>query len=314
MKRTIGLMIATACALGLGYGLSVAQDDIATTIELTATNVQVAAFDSLTVRAKENAAVGVTETLRKDGHVILLVSLLIDAPWSEALERVSVPADDIALVGADDARYAPFGYVQWGTFREFAPSVGLYRRSDWETESEPEEFNAAFLIPAGEQSFTLDFGDGRYLSVPITAPAETAAEPHIVDKMQVEIVSAELVDELRGSVDVGEDKVPTDVVSETGTFLKVTFDLTPLASNGSFEGVFFWHSNWFGVRFADGSHSHTVGEIFMGGLSRNVSHNTPFTGDGSDVATATFYFPAPPEADAFELLVLMRPAAEGAVD
>ena len=312
MNRTLGLIIAAACALGAGYGLSLAQEDEAPPVPLTAANVQVTAFESLTVRAKENGTVGVTETLHKDGHVIVLVELDVDAPWSEELERVSVPGNDIVLVGAGDERHPPIGHMQWGTFSEYKPSVSLRRPSDWaEEEPEPDEFNAAFLVPAGEQNFTLVFGE--HLSVPITAPAETVPEPHILDKMQIEIVSAELVDELQGSLSVGDDKVPTDVVNEAGPFLEVTFKLTPLTSNGSFEGVFFWHSDWFGVRFADGSHSHTVGEAFMGGLSRNVSHNTPFTGDGSDRATATFYFPAAEGADAFELLVLMRTAAEGSV-
>ncbi|MHC4984858.1 MAG: hypothetical protein ACYTFO_01750 [Planctomycetota bacterium] len=311
MKRTIWLVVAAACAIGAGYGLSLAQEEEAPPVQLTAADVQVSAFDSLTVRPKESATVGATETLTKDGHVILLVSLMIDAPWSEELERVSVSGRDIALVGADDTQYPPFGYMQWGTFREFTPSVSLYRKSDWETEASPDEFNAAFLVPAEEASYTLVFGE--HLSVPVTAPAQTVPEPHILDKMQIEILSAELVDELQSSLSVGEEKVPTDVVSQAGPFLKVTFKLVPLAPNGSYKTVFFWHSDWFGVRFADGAHSHTVGEEFMGGLSRNVSHNTPFTGDGSDSATATFYFPAAEGADAFELLVLMRTAAEGSV-
>jgi len=295
--------------LGLGYGLTHAQDDEAPPVQLTATDVAVAAFDSLTVRAQANGVVGVTETLTKDGYVILLVSMMVDAPWSEELERVSVSGNDITLIGADDTEYAPFGYMQWGTFREFSPSLSLYRRSDWETEPEPKEFNAVFLVPAGQADYTLVFGE--HLSVPVTAPAETVPEPHILDKLRIEILSAELVDELQSSIDVGEEDVPTTVVSQAGPFLKVTFKLIPSAPNGGFDTIFFWHSDWFGVRYADGSHSHTVGEEFMGGLSRNVSHNTPFTGDGSDSATATFYFPAAEDADAFELLVLMRPAAEG---
>ena len=311
MKRTIWLVVAAACALGAGYGLSLAQDEEAPAVQLATADVEVLAFDSLTVRGKENSAAGVTETLTKDGYVILLVSLMIDAPWSEELERVSVSGSDIALVGADKARYSPFGYMQWGTFRGFTPSVSLHRRSDWETEPEPEDFNAAFLVPAGEADYTLVFGE--HLSVPVTAPAETVPELHILDKLRIEILSAELVDELQGSMDVGEEDIPTDVVSEAGPFLKVTFKLMPLAPNGSFDTIFFWHSDWFGVRFADGTHSHTVGEEFMGGLSRNVSHNTPFTGDGSDSDTATFYFPAAEGGDAFDLLVLMRPAAEGSV-
>ena len=311
MTRTIGLVIVAACALGIGYGLSFAQDDEAPPVQLTATDVEAVAFDSLTVRAQQNAVVGATETLAKDGQVILLVSLMIDAPWSEELERVSVSGSDIALVGADETRYSPFGFMQWGTFREFTPSLSMYRRSDWETEPEPEEFNAAFLVPAGEASYTLVFGE--HLSVPVTSPVETIPEPHLVDKMRVEILSAELVDEVQGSMDVGDDEVSTDVASQAGPFLKVTFKLIPLAPNGSFDTVFFWHSDWFGVRYADGSHSHSVGEEFMGGLSRNVSHNPAFTGDGSDSDTATFYFPAAEGANAFELLVLMRTAAEGSV-
>ena len=311
MKRTIWLVLAAGCALGVGYGLSLAQEADAP-VQLTAQNVEVTAFDSLTIRAEENSAVGVTETLRQDGHVILHVDLAVEVPWSEELERVSVPGSDVVLVGADDQRHPPVGHFKWGTFSEFDPSLSAYRPRDWAEQPEPEPFNAAFLVPAGERDFTLVVGE--HLSVPITAPAERSPEPHILDKMRIEIVSASLVDELQGSIDIGEDEVPTDVISEAGPFLKVTFTLTPLAANGSFHGVFFWHSDWFGVRFADGSHSHTIGEEFMDGLSRNVSHNTPRAGDGWETRTPTFYFPAPAGTDAFTLLVLMRDAAEGAVD
>ena len=310
MNRTILLVLTAACAVGLGYGLSAAQDD-PPPVQLSAENVKATAFESITVRAKENGVAGVTETLRKEGHVILLVELDVDAPWSEKLDRVSVSGKDIVLFGEDDQSIPAIGHMKWGTFSEFRPNLSLRRPKKWPEEVEPKTFNAAFLVPADTQSFTLKFGE--HLSVPITAPAETVDEPHIADKMQIEIVSAKLVDELHGSMDIGEDKTPTNVVSEAGPFLEVTFKLTPLAANGSFETIFFWHSDWFGVRFADGSYSHTVGERHMGKLSRNVSHNTPLDDDGSRSATATFYFPAPADAQTFKLLALMREIAEGTV-
>ena len=310
MKRTILLVLTAACAVGLGYGLAAAQDD-PPPIQLSAKDVSVTAFESITVRAKENSTVGVTETLRKDGHVILLVELDVDAPWSEELERLSVSGKDIVLVGEDDQSHAPIGHMQWGTFSEFTPSLSLRRPKKWPEQLDPKAFNAAFLVPAEARNFTLQFGG--HLSVPVTAPTETSDEPHVADKMQVEIISAKLVDELHGSMDIGKEKIPTDLVSEAGPFLEVTFKLTPLAANGSFENIFFWHSDWFGVRFADGSHSHTTGEVFMGKLSRNVSHNTPLTGDGWQPATAIFYFPASADAQPFTLLALMGEIAEGTV-
>jgi hypothetical protein len=131
--------------------------------------------------------------------------------------------------------------------------------------------------------------------------------------MSVKVTSAKLVDTLQSTLRVGKDKVPTRIVNPGGKFLEVTFDLTPNDSNGSFTDKFYWNTGWFGVRYNGKFHSHTIGEAFAKGISRNVSHNTDILNGQGKTDTATFYFPVTPDAKTFELLCLMREVAKGTV-
>ena len=295
--------------ISLQFSLA-AKDDNPT--QLTATNVRVTSLSSVTVDSLGNSKIGVVETFSKPGHVILLVEMDVKAAWTEKTRGVSIR--NIVLIGKDGESLPAFGTFQFGIFNDGNPSLYVRRSNKWPGENPPTALNIAFLLPGGSGPFTLTtLKADQGLSVPIVVPTKTAHESHISNKMSVKVTSAKLIDTLQSTFRIGKDKASTEIVNPGGQFLEVIFDLTPNDSNGSITDIFYWNTSWFGVRYNGKFHSHTIGEAWVKGISRNVSHNTGILNGQGDTATTTFYFPVTPDAKTFELLCLMREVAKGAV-
>lgn len=284
-----------------------------TPVQLTATNVRVTSLSSVTVDSLDNSRIGVVETLRKPGHVILLVEMDVKVAWTEKTGPLSIR--NIVLIGKDGESLPAIGKFVSGIFYGYIPSLHILRHHKWPEENPTKALNAAFLVPGGSGPFTLK--TDQDLSVPIVVPTRTAQEPHISSKMSVKVTSAKLVDTLplRLAFRVGKDKAKTstEIVNPGGQFLEVTFDLTPNDSNGSITDIFYWNTNWFGIRYNGKFHSHTVGAAWMKGLRRGVAHNTRILNGQGDTDTATLYFPVTSDAKTFDLLCLMREVANGTV-
>ncbi len=287
--------------------------DSSSDISLQAENVQLLAFDSVSIDARENSRLGIIETFSKPGHIILLAEMELKTIWTEETSRLSIPSNEIKLVDSDENEMPAIGHYRNGIFQSTASSIMLRRDNQWPDTNPTVDYNVAYLVPIGSGPFTLNIGS--HLSLPVQVPENISKEPHITDKMSVTITSAKLVDHVQSQFTIRRgDNSPTEVSSPGNVFLEVTFEVTPNDYNGSFRDRFFWLTDWFGIRYNGDSYSHTIGEAFMGGLSKNVSHNTRFHNDVWQTGKGTFYFPVSPDISTFKLLCLMHEVAQGTIE
>ena len=270
----------------------------------------VAVFQEL-VDYKLSTKSGVVETLRPEGKVLVAVSAVVLPQWTDKISNARVDAKDIRLVtGSGEERMVGY-FEHHGQFRVDSHSFSTYRRSDWKEKQRQVIFSGVFAVPQGTKSGVFKLGKA---SANLQMPKAAETPPQVLDTVSVAVLGATFVDEIRSEKSVGPLK-PKPVVVYTnpnGKILAVKVKVSPKEANGDTDDHFFWNTSWLSIVTDKGHFSHTIGEMFMGGVSDSVSHNLNRGSDGGWGSTeATMYFAVPDGVKSFKLLYSNQPAADG---
>ena len=310
MKRFAALISGMFTILLLVSGPSLAANDPQPTLKVE--KVEAAMYRELVLTEKASMY-GVRETLRPEADLLAAVRIVLVPEWTDQIKRLQVDHKEIKLSLPDGAEVTMVGYFErFGMFSLQTRSLYAYRPNNWKEKTDPVIFNAVFSVPAETREAVFKIGD---TSTPVQFPSEVSPVPDPAEAVQVEIIESRLVDSIQAEYRVGElkPKPVTVITCPTGKFMEVKVKITPVRSNGDSPDNFFWYTPWFAARLETGEYVAVEGELFMDGLSNNVSHNLGRGSDGWSSGQATLYFPVPNSAAGFQLVYVFSEVGEGRV-
>ena len=116
------------------------------------------------------------DVLATDGMIYLDVRLVLDVPWTDALDRVSFRADDVTIALADGTVQEAIGHFDYfGMFAVQSPGISARRPRDWPNEDEDAYYHAIFQIPAGTTEVTLSVAEAFRTTVTVPGGNSTAS-------------------------------------------------------------------------------------------------------------------------------------------
>jgi hypothetical protein len=289
--------------------------------EVKIEKVTVTAYDGLRYKRSYANDSQVIEVFRKEGHVFLAVQTDVSIQWGEPTS-LSVPKDEVVLTDERGQTHMPLGRESEGQYSFGGAFDARQPYSSQEpVKSTAVSHSAVFLVPRDTKPVAFKLGTigTAEISMPDEVqppPPPTFPPPHLPGtNARFEVLDARLIDQLPGSVTLGDEKHATSITSLRGKILQIDFRMTPLRHTSERDGMryFGWNTPDIGLLDSDGQYVPTIGEKFVGGVANKVGHSQDFWQGKWRVGEFSFLFAVPPDTESFTLTYQMTPVAEGKV-
>ncbi|GGL74420.1 hypothetical protein [Wenxinia marina] len=227
---------------------------------------ETAAFDSMVLwNERDVRPIGLTEVARVEGQIFFGVSLILDVPWSDDLQRVSINSSDIKLTLPDGTELQAIGaYDYLGMMELGSPGLSVSRPYNWPESDADARWQGVFLVPEGTSGGTLTFPGEPGWSGEVTVPAVgrevDAASFAAFTIADVDRYRRIALEDRRAGLDIGSvlTPLPGHVLAD------VEIEIAPTASNRTAnEERFHWSTSFFRLVAADGTTYWPAGERFM---------------------------------------------------
>lgn len=245
------------------------------------------------------------------GEALIHLSAVVDVPWSEELDRVSVSARDLTLTvpGEEEPRTQIGSYDAVGLFEAGTSSVSASRPRDWPEEDEHLKMETVWSLPADATTATLTFGE--FFTTEVTIPQSPSEPLTPGDTADFAITAITPLDGLETLHTFSGQPLAGTVDPAAGQLLQVDFLVTPLmdTSLGRRPG-FVLYTRYMQLVGPNGLPAVPVGQFLGDGLTTDTSNSisgNAFVGASFDYSflyltdgtpgTYTLYFMSDPVAE-----------------
>ncbi|MGF1627103.1 MAG: hypothetical protein ACFCVH_19655 [Alphaproteobacteria bacterium] len=261
-------------------------------------SLELSRYDSL-VDAREDSGLPCCApvTISAPGHVLIHLSAVIDVPWSDDLDSVSLGGADLTITvdGADP--YGPAGgYLYRGVFEAEPRYVSARRPRNWPDEDADMLIEAVWAVPAGATAATVTFGE--HFAIDIDIPQETGAPMSPSDTASFAVTGISDVDSIDLSLYGSGPAVAGSMSGNGGQIVQLDLEISP-QMNTRLDGSsgFVYYPRYLLLVGPDGQPAFGLGRKSGGSLSNSA------------VTLAADSFPAGPFAESLYFLTDGAPGA-----
>ena len=246
------------------------------------------------------------------GQVLIHVSAVIDVPWSEELERVSVSARELTLTLPGEEPATSIGhYDRVGIFEAGTTSISASRPRDWPESDEHLKMETVWSLPTDATTATLTLGE--FFAVEIDVPQEVSEPLTPADTADFVITGMSAVEGPLATSSSFSGQVLTGTVETgAGQFVRVDFDVIPQMNTSlSRRDGFLLYTRYMQLVGPTGLPALPVGQYLGDGITRDTSNSisgNSFIGSSFDYS---FYYLTDGTPGTYTLYFLSDPVGEG---
>ena len=246
------------------------------------------------------------------GEMLIHLSAVIDVPWSEELDRISVSARDLTLAvpGEEEPRTQVGHYDRVGIFEAGTSSVSASRPRDFPESDEHALMETVWSLPEGTTSATLTFGE--FFSIDIDIPQEVSEPLTPGGTADFVVTGITPVEDLGSSHTYSGQPLAGHIDLQAGQIVRVDFDVTP-RMNTALRGRpgFLLYTRYMQLVGPDGLPTVRVGQYLGDGMTTDTSNS--ISGDSFIGATFdySFYFLTDGTPGTYTLYFFSDPVGEG---
>ncbi|MEZ5667101.1 MAG: hypothetical protein R3F55_06660 [Alphaproteobacteria bacterium] len=291
MHHVLPLRVAAATLLAAALAAGAAAQDPWPFLAL-----EVHRYDSLVdTQAEFGLPCCVPAVIAAPGQTLVHVSALVDVPWSESLDSVSLGARDLTLTVPGGEPLSAFGSFAYRAAFEAVPRyVSARRPRDWPEEDADLVVEAVWAVPEGATAATLTFGEFFATEIAIPGAAEVPLAPSALAAFAIEALHR--VDAVPVSVYAAGPGVAGSMSATSGALLRLDVAITALAGNRT-----------------DGQSGFVVAPRYLqlvdpdGRVAVNLGRARPDSVTASTVTYSADAFPAGPFAESYYFLASGTP-------
>lgn len=259
--------------------------------------VEAEARESIQVKGHANIPYGTQQWLGGKEDIALILNARLKIEWvPDTFSQIRIKEDAIKFVDQDGNTYPLAGTVRstntfgWSSL-DFNHGA---RPSEYNKPSPAHMYRPIFCVPATTRSGTFHFGERTAdLTLSGVKPPLRAG-----DTLAVEVVSAQLLDQVKTVSDVRRKDFPSVLTNPNGKILQVTCNIEPqLDPEFGYSGVSY-RTTELTIRTDKGIVVPTAGAVFREEI-KTTSHNV---GKESTVSDFVIYFAVPEGIESFEML------------
>jgi len=247
------------------------------------------------------------------GHALIHLSAVIDVPWSEELDRISIYARDLTLTVPGGEPLSPFGrFAYRGIFEASSGSLSASRPNDWPESDQHLLLEAVWALPEDATTATLTVGE--HFSTEIEIPQSASEPPSPGDTATFAITAITPVERIDvGTTSYGQGIYGT-VSPRGGQIVQVDFTITPLIANWiDNRSGFTLNTRFMQLVGPNGLPAVPLGQHLSQALTSSTTNS--ISGDFLNKPQAyTFYYLTDGAPGAYTLYFLSDPAAEGRLE
>lgn len=190
-------------------------------------SLELSRYDSV-VDAREDSGLPCCApvTISAPGNVLIHLSAVVDVPWSDDLDSVSLGGTDLTLTVGELEPYGPAGgYLYRGVFEAQPRYISARRPRDWPEEDADMLVEAVWAVPADATTATVTFGE--HFAIDIEIPQEAVAPLNPSDTAGFAVTAISNVDSIDLSFWGSGPEIAGVMAASSGQIVQLDIEISP---------------------------------------------------------------------------------------